>query len=123
MSDEDAAKLIQSNLIVKAECGYLLNFACFSETQFAEFISLFDIEDEHLDDLIAEWIAAVRKTFVEFVPTRLDDQINQWVSNYLFQIVGYVIDELIRRGTLRKPDLDKPLTDGVFYVAGKYIEP
>ncbi len=123
LSDEDAAKLIQSNLIVKAECGYLLNFACFSETQFAEFISLFDIEDEHLDDLIAEWIAAVRKTFVEFVPTRLDDQINQWVSNYLFQIVGYVIDELIRRGTLRKPDLDKPLTDGVFYVAGKYIEP
>ena len=123
LTDEDAAKLIQSNLIVKAECGYRLNFACFSETQFEEFITLFDIEDTHLDDLLAEWIVTVRKNFAKFVPSRLDDQINQWVSGYLFQIVGYVVDELIRRGTLRKPDFDKPLTDGVFYVTGKYIDP
>ena len=32
-------------------------------------------------------------------------------------------DELIRRGALRKPDSDRPLTDGVFYVEGKYIDP
>lgn len=123
LSDEDAAKLIQNNLIVNAEYGYRLNFACFSETQFKEFISLFDIEDEHLDDLLAEWIVTVRKNFAVFVPARLNDQINQWVSEYLLQIVGYVVDELIRRGTLRKPDLNKPLTDGVFYVTGKYIDP
>lgn len=123
LSDEDAAKLIHSNLIAKVDSGYQLNFACFSEKQFKEFISLFDIEDEHLDDLLSEWIITVRKNFEKFVPARLNDQINQWVSGYLFQIVGYVIDELIRRGTLRKPDLDKPLTDGVFYVAGKYIDP
>ncbi len=123
LSDEDTAKLIQSNLIVKAECGYRLNFACFTETQFEEFISLFDIEDAHLDALLVEWIVTVRKNFAKFVPVRLDNQINQWVSGYLFQIVGYVVDELIRRGTLRKPDMDRPLTDGVFYVAGKYIDP
>ncbi len=123
LSEEDAAKLIQSNLIVKAEGGYRLNFACFSETQFMEFISLFDIADAHLDDLLAEWIVTVRKNFAKFVPSRLDDQINQWVSGYLLQIIGYVVDALIRRGTLRKPDFDIPLTDGVFYVEGKYIDP
>lgn len=55
--------------------------------------------------------------------TNLDNQINQWVSGYLFQIIGYVTDELIRRGVLRKPEMEKPLTDGVFYVQGKDIDP
>lgn len=122
LSDEDAAKLIQNNLIVKAGDGYKLNFACFTEEQFAEFTALFDMEDEQLDDLLAEWIVSVRKSFVRFVPARLEDQINQWISCYLFEIVGYVTDELIRRGVLKKPDQDKPLTDGVVYVAGRYIE-
>ena len=81
------------------------------------------MDDEGLEDLLAEWIMAVRKSFGKFVPSRLEDQINQWVSIYLFQIVGYVTDELIRRGALRKPALDGPLTDGVFYVEGKYIDP
>lgn len=122
LSDEDAARLIQNNLIVKSDNGYKLNFPCFTEEQFAQFISLFQIDDEHLDDLLAAWILTVRESFERFVPRRLGDQINQWVSIYLFQIVGCVIDELIRRGTLRKPAPDKPLTDGVFYVKGKYME-
>lgn len=122
LSDEDAAKLIQNNLIVKAGDGYKLNFACFTEEQFAEFIALFDMEDEQLDGLLAEWIVSVRKSFTRFVPARLEDQINQWVSIYVFEIVGYVTDELIRRGVLKKPDQDKPLADGVVYVAGRYIE-
>lgn len=123
LTDEDIAVLIQNNLVVKSEENYKLNFACFTQEQFAEFISLFEINDAHFDELLTAWIIAVRKSFVKFVPARLDDQINQWVSTYLFQIIGYVVDELIRRGTLKKPDLDKPLTDGVFYVAGKYIDP
>jgi len=76
---------------VKSGDDYKLNFACFTEEQFEEFISLFHISDEHLDNLLAEWIIAVRKNFVRFVPVRLEAQINQWVSTYLFQIVGYVI--------------------------------
>lgn len=123
LSDEDAARLIQNNLIVKSGSDYKLNFACFTEDQFARFTAAFEMEDEHLDDLITEWIASVQKSFKKFVPARLDDQINQWVSGYLFQIIGYVTDELIRRGTLRKPHSDQPLTDGVFYVEGKYIDP
>ena len=123
LSDEDAAMLIQSNLLIKEEGEYRLNFPCFSETQFEEFVSLLDLEEEHLDELLSKWIINVRKSFAKFVPKRLDDQINQWVSGYLHQIVGYVVDELIRCGMLRKPELDKPLTDGIFYVSGKYIGP
>lgn len=123
LSDEDAAYLIQNNLIIKSDDDYKLNFACFTEKQFKEFAAMFDIDDERLDDLLAECIITVRKNFVKFVPARLDSQINQWVSGYLFQIIGHVTDELIHRGTLRKHNPDKPLTDGVFYVEGKYIDP
>jgi len=123
LSAEDAASLIRNNLLVKANGAYKLNFACFSEGQFEKFISLFAIDDECFDDLLMEWIITVRKSFLKFVPAHLKDQINQWISTFLFQIVGYVIDELIRRGTLRKPEPDKPLTEGVFYVEGKYINP
>ena len=62
-------------------------------------------------------------SFESFVPKRLDDQINQWVGCYLYQLIGTVTYELIRRGVLRVPDPEKPLTDGVFYVEGKYIDP
>lgn len=122
LSAEDAASLIRNHLLVKEGDGYRLNFACFTEAQFEEFLSLFALEDDGLDDLLIKWIASVRESFGKFVPHRLEDQINQWVCVYLFQIVGYVTDELIRRGVLRKPDSDRPLTDGVFYVEGKYID-
>ena len=123
ISLEDGATLIQNNLILKSGDDYKLNFACFTQTQFEQLIALFDFEDERLDDSLAEWIVAVKNSFEKFVPSRLGDQINQWVCTYLFQIVGDVIDELIHRGALRKPDLDRPLTDGVFYVEGKDIDP
>lgn len=122
LSDEDAAILIQNNLILRSGDHYKLNFPCFTEEQFAEFVSLFDISDEDLDKWLMGWIITVRKNFEKFVPARLTDQINQWVSLYLFQMVGYVIEELISRGILRKPAPDRPLTDGVFYVKGKYME-
>ena len=94
-----------------------------TKEQFEEFVSLFDMNDEKLNDLLAEWIVTVRRNFETFVPKHLHSQINQWVSGYLHQIIGYVIDELIVRGVLNKPDSEKPLTDGVFSVEGKYINP
>ncbi|MCH5182713.1 MAG: sigma-70 family RNA polymerase sigma factor [Oscillospiraceae bacterium] len=120
LSEEDAARLLQKNLIRKADGGYQLQFACFTEAQFTALVSLFKLDDGGLDDSLATWLMAVRNSFGKFVPARLDDQINQWVSNYWCQIIGYVTDELIRRGVLRKPDPEKPLTDGVFYVEGNY---
>lgn len=123
LADEDAARLIQKGLIVKAESGYRLNFACFTEEQFDAFISLFCINDKEIENLLLKWIISVRKSFSKFVPKRLEPQINQWVSRYLFQMVGYVTDELIHRGVLKKPSPDRPFTDGVFYVEGRYINP
>ena len=123
ISDEDAAHLIKSGLIVKSGGDYLLNFPYFTSEQFKEFTSLFNLNDEKVNDLLAEWIVSVRKNFEDFVPKHLHDQINQWVSCYLHQIIGYVTDELIRRGVLRKPDAEKPLIDGVFCVEGKNINP
>ena len=123
LSEEDAVHLIKNNLIVKSGEDYLLNFPCFTEEQFEKLVSLFDMSYENINELLAELIINVRKNFENFVPKHLHDQINQWVSGYLYQIIGYVTDELIRRGVLRKPDSEKPLTDGVFYVEGKYINP
>lgn len=123
ISDEDAARLLQKGLILNDGRAYQLNFACFTDEQFDAFISLFCLNDEELEKWLSEWIISVRKSFSNFVPKRIESQINQWVSLYLFQIVGYVTDELIRRGVLKKPLPNKPFTDGVFYVSGKYINP
>ncbi len=123
LSEEDAAHLIETNLLIKNEDHYVLNFPHFTAEQFRKFVSLFEMNDEKLDGLLAEWVVTVRNNFVNFVPKRLHNQINQWVDCYLHQIIGYVTDELIRRGVLRKPDNKMPLTDGIFSVEGKYINP
>ena len=86
-----------------------------------EFSNLFHIEDEKLDKLLIDLILSIKKSFVNFVPKRLESQINQWVSCYTHTIIGYVTDELISRGILEKPDDEKPLTNGVFFIEGKYI--
>lgn len=121
LNDEDAARLIRYNLISKAENGYKFNFAMLTAKQFESLTSLFDLDDEELNGILEKWIVTVRKSFESFVPARLHDQINQWISGYIYQLIGYVTDELIIRGVLRKPCEDKPLTDGIFYIEGNII--
>ena len=123
LSDEDAAYFVKNNLLKLSEDKLYLNIPYFTEEQFAKFISLFDVTDEKTDELLAGWVGSVRKNFESFVPKHLHSQINQWMNYYLYQIVGYVTDELIRRGVLCKPDCKKPLTSGVFCVEGKNINP
>jgi len=118
---EDAARFVKNNLIKLTDGDYYLNIPYFTEVQFGKFASLFDMTDEKIDELLAEWIMSVRKNFESFVPNHLHGQINQWVYCYLDQIIGYVTDELIRRGILRKPDSEKPLTDGVFVLLGNML--
>ena len=123
LADEDAAHLIEMNLLTKTGDGYRLNFPSFTSEQFEEFVSLFNVADDEINDLLADWITKVRKSFESFVPKHLSDQINQYMDCYLFSIAGYVIDELICRGVLNKPECEKPLVNGVFCVEGKYINP
>ena len=122
LSDEDAAHYISNGLIRKRADGYQLHFACFTADAFKTFVSLFDTAGSGLETPLGDWIKDLRKAFASFVPRRLDSQINQWVSIYANQLAGYVSDELIRRGVLKKPDEHRPLTDGVFYVEGEYIK-
>lgn len=123
LSDEDAAHFVKNNLLTLSDGNLYLNIPYFTKEQFAKFISLFDMTDEKINELLTDWVGSVRKNFESFVPKHLHSQINQWVNYYLHQIIGYVTDELIRRGVLCKPDCEKPLTNGVFCVEGKNINP
>jgi RNA polymerase sigma factor (sigma-70 family) len=122
LTEDDIVRLLNMNLIVKADGSYKLNFACYTGEEYTSFISLFKRNDEELDLLLKNLILDIHRCFKVFVPKRLDSQINQWVSCYVHSIIGFVTEELISRGVLEKPDDEKPLTNGVFYISGKYID-
>jgi hypothetical protein len=121
LAEDDIIRLLQLNLISKDDKNFKLNFACFSQEQFVEFSGLFKLNDDVINMLLSELILSIHKSFKEFVPKRLDNQINQWVSCFIHVIAGYVTEELIGRNVLQKPDEVKPLTNGVFYIDGKYV--
>jgi hypothetical protein len=122
LSEDDKLRLLENNLIVKGGSQYKLNFAIFSRKQYDGFIGLFDQADERLDAMLTELIADIHSSFKAFVPKRLGSQINQWVSVYTHSIIGFVADELIRRGVLEKPDDETPLVNGVFCVLGEEVD-
>jgi len=66
-------------------------------------------------------IIDIHKSFKAFVPKRLASQINQWVSCYVHNIIGFIVEELIQRGVLEKPGDEKPLTNDIFCILGEYI--
>ncbi len=121
LCDEDAEQLIENNLIYKSGDAYSLNFACFGGNTFGDFVSRFECGDSKTEKALSDWIEAIRKEFQSFVPKRLDSQINQWVTYFANQIVGFISEALIRRSVMEKPEEDCPLTNGVFYVEGGYI--
>ena len=54
-----------------------MNFACFTQEEFVEFSKLFVITDDKLEEMLTELILSIKKSFVSFVPKRLNSQINQ----------------------------------------------
>ena len=120
LTDDDIVRLLRANLIAKTTDGYALNFPCFTEAEFDGFTALFHGECAELDEMLSTLILAVKKQFTAFTPKRLEGQINQWVSVFTQRIGAYVTEELIKRGILEKPDDEVPMTNGVFYVEGKY---
>ena len=98
----------------------MLSFPCFNRESFEEFVSIFDCSNHDLNESLSDWIKSLRNTFASFVPNRLALQINQWVFYYANQIVGFVSEELVRRGVLEDPQKNKPMTYGICYIAGKY---
>ena len=120
LGEDDFIRMIKANLMTKDGDGYKLNFAVFTPEQFEDFRGCFDKDNAELDKMLAGLIGDIHKNFKKFVPKRLDSQINQWVSCYMQRIIGFVAEELIKRGALEKPDGEKPLTNGVFCVLGKH---
>ncbi len=125
---DDVVRLLEKNLIRKDGEHYKLNFPCFTTQQFHEFCALFEGTDSRLDDLLADWILGARRSFEGFVPKRLHDQINQWLSVYCYELVCYVVEELIRRGRLEgagggEAGIDRPMTNGVFCIQGSFVWP
>ena len=136
LDEEETALLVRNNLIRREGNAYKMNFPCFTREEFGKFCDLYGGKDEKLDDLLARWILSVRKSFEGFVPKRLHGQINQWLSVYCGEIIGQVVEELIRRGRLSRPEWTreaeedngtlpgesgKPLVDGIFYLEGDYM--
>lgn len=120
LAEDELLRFLQARMIRKGQQdGYWLNFPCFTREQFQEVSGLLCPDDQRLDDLLAKWILSIRKSFVKFVPQRLEDQINQWVGTYAHEIIGYATEELIRRGRLERPDREKNPICGVFCVGGK----
>lgn len=128
LSQQEAVRLLEKNLIKKDGAGYRLNFPCFTTGQFQEFCALFEDGDSRLDKLLADGILSIRRSFEGFVPKRLHGQINQWLFTYCNDLVGYVVEELIRRGRLagvqrEETGICRPMTNGVFCILGSYICP
>ena len=122
LSEDDLIRLLKANLIFKDGDKYKFNFPVFIKEQFNNFKECFDKDNAYLDKVLTELITDIHKSFKAFVPKRLDSQINQWVSCYVNNIIGFTAEELINRGVLEKPDDEKPLTNGVFSIWENHID-
>jgi len=118
LTEDERVILTKANLITENK----LNFAVFTKEQFDSFTNLFNKDAAKLDKMLADLITDIHRSFKAFVPKRLDSQINQWVSCYVHNIIGFVAEELINRGVLEQPDDEIPLTNGVFCIRGSYVE-
>lgn len=118
IGDQDAARLIRLGLIEKSGGNYRICFPCFTPEEYDRFTHLFRIDEAQLTETLHSLIVDIWQSFKGFVPKRLDSQINQYVSCYAHNIIGFVAEELIRRGVLESPLKDKALTAGIFYIKG-----
>ena len=118
LTGDDKVRLIKTNLIFKDGSDYKFNFPVFEKEQYEKFTGYFNKPDDKLDAMLEQLIISIQKSFKSFVPKRLDSQINQWISGYSEKISSFTAEELMKRGVINKPDGEKPMTDGVFYVKG-----
>lgn len=122
LTEDDCIRLLKNNLITKDGDHYKLNFAVFNKEQYDSFVKHSAQSNAEFDKILTELITDIHKSFQMFVPKRLGSQINQWVSCYAHNIIGFIAEELINRNALEKPDIEKPLTNGVFCVLGEYMD-
>ncbi|MDL2287581.1 sigma-70 family RNA polymerase sigma factor [Eubacteriales bacterium OttesenSCG-928-G02] len=115
-SESELISLLKTNLIVKENDNYVLNFPVFEKSEYLEFVKIFNCFGKDFDTALSSLITEVCENFKAFVPKRLKNQINVWVKYYSYNLIGFVIEELIERGVLEKPNGNKPLINGVLCV-------
>ena len=120
LTEEDTLHLLEKNLVKKTDAGIALNFPHFTEEEFDRFAACLLRDTDEIREPIRSLFLAIRDSFRGFVPARLDSQINQYVSCMTTEVIGYVAEELIRRGVLEMPDPDRPMTNGVLSVMGEF---
>ncbi len=126
---EEIAFLIANSLIRRDGSRYVYGFPLFSNEQFCALKELTDIKDPVIVKEIFAFIKniyeIIRMNHVSKVPKRLEDQIDQRIScdmnDHLNVITGYVMEKMISREILCKPNHEKPFIKGVFFVQGEYI--
>jgi hypothetical protein len=116
LTDADRINLLQNNLIYKHGEKYKLNFPVLKRNEFDAFFNCFYNLGKVFDDVLTEIVTDIHKNFKAFVPKRLDNQINVWVKYYSYNIIGFVAEELIKRGVLEIPCDGKPLINGVLCI-------
>ena len=129
LCEEEIAILVANGLIRRDHRRYVCDFPLFSNEQFCALKELTEIKDPEIIKEISAFIEnifeIIRLNMYSKVPKRLENQIDQRIScdmnDHLNYITGYVMENLISRDVLHKPDSEKPFTDGVFYVEGEYI--
>ena len=119
LTDDERVKLLKNNLIFKDGDNYKLNFPIFEREQFDAFLDCLYKLGDKFDGTLAEIISYIHKYFKAVVPKHLENQINVWVKTYSYNIIGFVAEELIKRGVLEMPDSKIPLTNGVLCVKNK----
>jgi hypothetical protein len=105
----------------KYETGrFRLNIPMFSVQEWEQLISLFyPQENSGIVECMMELIRSARSAFEKFVPSRLEEQINPYLS--MGDCIGRVTETLIRRGVLETPRVSQPLTYGVFHVSDSCV--
>ena len=117
LGDDDAAELVRVGLLRKGR-EKMFDFPRFTAEEFGQLVREFD-SDDSLDMVFADMLTRIRDSFSGFVPKRLSGQTDQWVGCEANTLVGYVVEELISKGVLPRPQ--SPSAYGVLYVEGKYI--
>ena len=122
LTDDEKVPLIKNNLIIKVKDRYKINFPVFDKKQYNKMIECFNKTDDKLDNSLTDLIINIHKYFKMIIPKHLDDQINNLLSGYVQNIIGFVAEELIKRSILDKPDGERPLISGIFCILGEYVE-
>jgi RNA polymerase sigma factor (sigma-70 family) len=119
MTDEERAKLIKNNLITKAGTEYKFNFPVMTRAEYDAFFDTLNDFGTQFDAEITQIITEIAYHFKKVTPKRLQNQIPLWVKNCAYNVIGLTTASLIERGTLEKPQKNKPLTNGVLCVLNK----